>query len=473
MSSRHWFWAIPVVVLLLAAAGLPPPGNVPRAVAAAHVTVTVDRTTPAGPSQLALGVTHTQYSLDPSGDPTAVASGKALLAAATVYQNQSIYGWGATNPEPSPGVYDWSNLDQRLNLIRATGGTPVITLCCAPDWMTSLDTPTSSDPRLPPTMAHYADFANLARQVALRYPDVKYYQVWNEMKGFWNSATNNWDYAAYTSMYNAVYDALKAVSPDIKVGGPYLVLEGTGASSLGVPATWATADPITARNRQVLTYWLANKHGADFVCVDHAVVQPTQDTNSYTEAQLLQLTHWFSDILTQLRSLTTLPIWFAEDYFDPILDAGVNYDHSFQAVIQASILYHEVVGGAAVALHWQPQGVSTKAYQGDQESLFSDTRVAGGGQPFPFYGVFKAIHDDFPPGTQLYQARSSSPDVAVLASATQTLLLNKRPSSTTVSVDGTLLTLAGYDVRVLAASGLQAPRPRLLPPQRPPHPGWQ
>jgi hypothetical protein len=454
MSSRPWFWAIPVVVLL-AAAALPPPGNVPHAVAADHITVTVDRTTPAGLSQLALGVTHTQYSLDPSGDPTAVASGTALLAAATVYQNQSIYGWGATNPEPSPGVYDWSSLDQRLNLIRSTGGTPVITLCCAPDWMTSLGTPTSSNPQLPPTAAHYTDFADLARQIALRYPDVKYYQVWNEMKGFWNSATHNWDYAAYTSMYNAVYDALKAVSPDIKVGGPYLVIEGTGSSSLGMPATWATADPISARNLQVLTYWLANKHGADFVCVDRAVVQPTQDTNSYTEAQLLQLTHWFRGILTQLRSLTALPIWFAEAYFDSSLDAGVNYDHSFQAVIQASILYHEVVGGAAVSLHWQPQGVSTKAYQGDQESLFSDTRVAGGGQPFPFYAVFKAFHDDFPPGTQLYQARSSSPDVEVLASATHTLLINKRPSSTTVSVDGTLLTLAGYDVRVLAASGRQ------------------
>src|SRR2546421_9351135 len=106
MSSRHWFWAMPVAVLLLAAAALPPLGNVPRAVAAAHATVTVDRTTPAGLSQLALGVTHPQYSPAPSGDPTAVTSGKALLAAATVYQNQSIYGWGATNPEPSPGVYD-------------------------------------------------------------------------------------------------------------------------------------------------------------------------------------------------------------------------------------------------------------------------------------------------------------------------------------------------------------------------------
>jgi hypothetical protein len=49
--------------------------------------------------------------------------------------------------------------------------------------------------------------------------------------------------------------------------------------------------------------------------------------------------------------------------------------------------------------------------------------------------------------------------VEVLASATQTLLLNKRPSAITVSVNGTLLTLAGYDVRVLDAAVPPGPTP--------------
>jgi hypothetical protein len=50
--------------------------------------------------------------------------------------------------------------------------------------------------------SHSEDFANLAADVALRYdgtrtgtygqllPKVDYFDVWNELKGFWNSSGN-------------------------------------------------------------------------------------------------------------------------------------------------------------------------------------------------------------------------------------------------------------------------------------------
>lgn len=88
--------------------------------------------------------------------------------------------------------------------MRRTGAVPVITLCCAPDWMTSLGTTTSKYPNRPPTPDHYADFADLARAVALRYPDVLHFVVWNEMKGLWNAKAHQWDYVAYTSMYKYI-----------------------------------------------------------------------------------------------------------------------------------------------------------------------------------------------------------------------------------------------------------------------------
>lgn len=44
-------------------------------------------------------------------------------------------GWGASNPEPSPGHDDFVALDRRVALMLRTGATPVLTLCCAPDWM--------------------------------------------------------------------------------------------------------------------------------------------------------------------------------------------------------------------------------------------------------------------------------------------------------------------------------------------------
>src|SRR5207245_1228337 len=102
-------------------------------------------------------------------------------------------------------------LDARISAIHAMGAVPVITLCCAPDWMKGGQAGTTDWSRIEvaPLSSHYGDFAALAAAVARRYPEVKYYQVWNELKGFWNDSANTWDYVGYTSFYNQVYDALK------------------------------------------------------------------------------------------------------------------------------------------------------------------------------------------------------------------------------------------------------------------------
>ena len=406
------------------------------------MTVSVDREHVIGKSRLALGVTHTQYSLDAWGDPAAVLRGSRLLSQAVRYQNQSIYGWGAANPNPAPDVYDWQSLDRRMATIRATGGEPVITLCCAPDWMTSLAAPSSQYPNEPPTPEHYDDFADLARRVAGRYPDVRHYMVWNEMKGFWDHDANNWDYVAYTRMYNAVYDALKSVNPAIRVGGPYLVIEGTGSRSLGKTG-YATADPITARDRAVLEYWLEHKHGAEFLAVDRKTVSGSHDHNAYTSAEQLSFTRWFGVVTRKLRQMTKLPVWYAEDYF---MDSE---DWSFQTVGLASMLYNHVVAGASATFRWGPQGRSGGIFGGNEQSLFSDTRVPGGGRPFPAYRVYKAGHDHFARGTRMYRATSSSSDIEVLASRTATWLINKRDRRVRVQLGRRVVRLARYEVRLL------------------------
>jgi len=81
--------------------------------------------------------------------------------------------------------------------------------------------------------------------------------------------------------------------------------------------------------------------------------------------------------------------------------------------------------------------------------LFTATTVAGGGQATVYYPVQKALHDYFGPGTLLYKATSSSPDVDVLASATKFLLVNKLATPLTVNVNGTVIATAGYEVRLL------------------------
>jgi hypothetical protein len=96
------------------------------------VVVTLDRATVVGTSRLTVGVTHTQHSIPPAGDSAATERAKSLLRNGVRSQNQHIIGFGADDINPRPGVYDWASLDRRIDLARACGNEPIITLCTAP-----------------------------------------------------------------------------------------------------------------------------------------------------------------------------------------------------------------------------------------------------------------------------------------------------------------------------------------------------
>src|SRR5688500_17498177 len=230
------------------------------------IIVTVDGSAPVLVSALSTGATHTQYSLDSFGNSAAVANGKRLLQASTVYQNQHLMGWGTLNPEPSRCVFDWDSLDGRVQIMRDTGAIKVITLCAAPDWMKGGQAGSTdwSKIEVAPLPAHHADFAELARQTALRYPDVLYFQVWNDFKGMYlGPPVNRWDYERYTNLYNAVYDALKGVNPNIQVGGPYVLIEWVATGTSDPSSVSGPSGVVDQRTLDVLTYWFANQRGAD------------------------------------------------------------------------------------------------------------------------------------------------------------------------------------------------------------------
>lgn len=408
------------------------------------VTVSVDSSTPIGTSSLSVGVTHGQRSVDPWGDGGARQAATKLLSAGFTYQNQHIYGWGATNPEPSPGHFVWDSLDRRVALMRATGAVPVITLCCAPDWMTSVATPTSTYPNTRPAWKHFDDFAALASAVALRYPDVTHFVVWNEMKGFWDAKAHQWNYVAYTSMYNRVYDALKAVNPKISVGGPYLTIEGTGSGG----GSWATAPPISARNQSVLHYWLTHMHGADFIAIDRTLTD-FHDQTSYTVGQKLDLTGWSGDVARQIRQMTNLPVWIMENR----IGGRSRESAPAQAAITAALLSAEVSGGVSVSLQWAPEEQAA-AGAGGTESLWSGTAAAGGGTAYPAYYSYRMFHDAFPPGTPLYRATAGTSAISTVASKSKILLINRVDADTSVRVGGRGLSLAPYEVRLVGRDGL-------------------
>ena len=323
----------------------------PTTVATTAPPTTKAPTTPvAGPGSFLVGWTHTQVSADSWYAPAAIASAENILRTAAPIQNQHIYGWGAMNPEPSPGQYDWSWLDGRINLIRRTGGIPVITLCCAPDWMKGAAPGTTDWARLDvaPDPARFDDFAALSALVAARYPDVKYFQVWNELKGFYNNALNRWDYEGYTTLYNKVYDAVKAVRPDAQLGGPYVVVDTyPSASGLSNPSTvsgpWGVYDQ---RPLDVIEYWLAHKHGAQFLIVDGGIGNRGGASPADANVALGK----FGALHNWIKQRTNLPIWWGEFY--PVPTASWSQDAQADFAIRAVQELKNT--GAAVALLWQP-----------------------------------------------------------------------------------------------------------------------
>ena len=417
---------------------------------AERVTViTVDRQSVLGTSRLQLGVTHTQHSADSGNNSSAVARARGLLKVIGTFQNQHIMGWGAGNPELSPGHYDFATLDARVALMRATGATPVITLCCAPDWMKG-GTPGQTDwSKLAeaPSPLHFADFARLAAAVAKRYPSVRYFQVWNELKGFYRASLHRYDYEGYTKLYNDVYDAIKAVRPDARIGGPYAVISSWSRHATPSDARSPVKGPygtIDKRPLDVIRYWLAHKHGADFITLDATTVNKDGGTvGPYTGAQK------FADTAAWLRKLPaaqypgarTLPLWWAEWKVET---SPASHDLAYLTSVMASGLVKTLRSGASVALIWGAEGDSSGL--ASPEAVWTATNSASGGRPTPLAAVLQGLRTRFPAGTQLVRANSTSRQVEVLASSSNAMLVNHSSYAKVVNVAGTTMKLPGYGV---------------------------
>jgi hypothetical protein len=405
---------------------------IPLCISAQDVFVSVDLTKPMAISQFHIGVTHT-HGFWEYGNSFAVDNAHDLLVDGVAFQNQHIMGWGAGNPEPQPGSFYWADLDHRIELMRSIGTPMMITFCTAPGWMKETD---DWDMEADVKDDYFSDFADLCAAVADRYQDVEYFQVWNEFKGFWSNSLNNWDYKRYTTLYNAVYNAVKTVRPDAQVGGPYLVIQGDGGQALGKNGQ-DTFAPIGSRDWAVINYWLKNKVGADFMCFDYGLID-YHDTSVYTKSDKMKLTFQFGQIVHQLRVKTDLPIVISEFY-----GGSDAQDLGFTAANHASCFYHAVLNGATLGLLWNPQ-------QGEIDNyLFTKTDNSAGGQPTPLYSVVELFNNHFSEGTQLYNTASSSDDIEALASAEKTLLINKTEKNLTVAVNGKTVQLSSYQVELM------------------------
>jgi hypothetical protein len=394
---------------------------------------------------LELGVTHTRDSLDPHHPETATERGMQILRSdGAIWQNHHLMGFGTTNPEPSPGDYDWDTLDQRMELTQATGGKAMLTLCCAPDWMKGgeegdTDWTLLEDNPLP---EFYDDFARLSAAAVKRYPQVERVMVWNELKGFYNQAENRWDYEGYTEFYNQVYRAVKAVRPGVQVGGPYVVLAsrnpGTKDASDTVTGPWGAADQ---RALDVVDYWLRHNVGADFLAVDASTA-----TRQDTIPPVLDGAQKYADLDRWLRERSNahgrdLPIWWAEFYphTPDGVTGGPDSPASATATLAAVAAYAE--SGASGALLWGPQG-----HHIEYAALWTDSTQDRGGAPTPLTPAWQWLVPRLAAG-EVEIGRSDSSPLLVFRAADGAVVVN--PTAETAQVSSDMPSVQGWAVTVV------------------------
>lgn len=394
-------------------------------------------------SHLELGVTHTQSS------PLVAASANGSLPGDTQRivqilrqtastQNVSLMGWGVGNPEPSPGIFSFSTLDARVRLILQGGGTPVITLCGAPDWMKGgvAGQTDWSQINTAPRPAYYAAFAQLAVTVARRYPEIHTFQIWNELKGFWNTATNNWNMPAFVSFYNTVYDALKSYNPNLLIGGPYVPLTTWGSPTAGghpsaLAGPWGTVDQ---RSLDAISYFLKYTHGTSFLALDGGIdpkdgilpVNPFAAVGEFTAVD-----HWI-----EIRS--RLPIWWSEWYVGL---PKMNLNPQLWAALATVALGQLATSGASTALMWDPGQWSGSATPG----LWTGALTPTGVTPTALVPVFAAFKQWFTDGTPL-TATSPVAGVVELTSGAHRILVDTSPLPLTVPTSTGTVRLSPYQI---------------------------
>jgi len=403
-------------------------------------------------SEFVTGTTITQNTL--FGNSQAIQNGQNAIYTSSPIVNQHVMGFGALNPEPYTDQYNLTSLIERIGITNGVvkdAETIVLTACCAPDWMKGGQQGDSFV--LPITDApfpeHYDDYAELVAYIVQQpeFANIKYLLVWNELKGFFMEDELLWDSIGYTNLYNEVYNAVKEVRDDIKIGGPYVPLDSWHNSihKSGVGGEWGEFD---ARIFQVMNYWLRENDGADFIVVDgHSGNKDGKPPG----VNQWQMTDKFTDFMIWLRNhpnidAQTLPVWWAEWY---VKTDDPNSNALETNALMTVALIKLLKSGVETALLWSAQG-DEEGFINDefthQLALFTSTFVNNGGQQTLYYNTQKYINDYFSTGNNLIDLESPNSQIDLLASNSKILSVNKSNTTQTFNLSGSSFTLSPHQV---------------------------
>lgn len=468
--------------------------NLVSPASAQPINVTVNLDGPATISQFRPGISQIDLHLrtDVGNNPDAVAAARVSFKDVATFANQHFMAWGVNDPWPNPpssGSLEptqWATMDAQMNVLaQIDPAMPrVLTLAIAPWWMkgqlqangtTKLITPEDLEAAngewaadmymyrvLDNQMDNWCLLVQRAAEKYMRAPyNVRHFQVWNELKGYFNPGTNNWDMAdnpgtpaasppsakhGYSYFYRRTVGALQAARDslaangvvnipwsEIKIGGPYMVMDSGNVSgalshpSSTVNGSWGVLD---SRALNGLATWVQATRTAnvkrDFIVVDGGnkhkfVSNQNQDQDPFRRAEKL------AAVNQAIRNLftapdTPIPIWWAETYYttynSKTADNGAtipgnapesNLAANPPVIVQmpdtpeardavgAYSNIQQVMSGAATALLW---GATHEGRA--RPALYSNTNVSGGGQETPYYDTLLKFRYDFGAGIACY-----------------------------------------------------------------------
>ncbi|QPC80807.1 beta-galactosidase [Phototrophicus methaneseepsis] len=119
--------------------------------------------------------------------------------------------------EPSPGNYNWSQVDTIMQHAQNQGIQVIARLGYVPEWAR----PTAEDQSTTLnylTSENYADFAAFAAKFASRYKnEISQIIIWNEPNLSFEWGFQAVDPAAYANLLQAVYPVIKEANPDVEI----------------------------------------------------------------------------------------------------------------------------------------------------------------------------------------------------------------------------------------------------------------
>lgn len=393
-------------------------------------------------SNFKYGISQVHYRWE-NGNFKAVKSAMDLMKNICQIGNQHIISFGASYMQENQGdKLNFDSLDSLVARMENVGGEYMLTLCSAPGWMLVSEPSDNFDPESRPKEEYFDEYAELCAEVAKRYPQVKYFQIWNEFKGFWSSKLNGLDVELYTKFYNMVYNAVKKARPDAIVGGFYGSIQGDHTDQYGYKYDSSFNPAKDNEYWDNLNTWKSGAEGYDFVCFDYGI-QAYKNYAKLTREQVMNQTRNYRYALERMCKETDKPLVMSEYYGQSRRKSDEEVNVEYEGAVFAMIYKNMLLGvedREYTALFWLES-------PNDIACFFTDTAKADGGQPLPLYDVAYGFSKYFTTGNSIVESTSADESkVEVMASEKKIMVVNKTADRQVVQYGDKYYELDGYKV---------------------------